>query len=103
MSNEKIPARLAAFALALGLAGAAGAQSPSANITGEAKPGDVAIIKNTGSGFTREVKVKDNGRYQLRNLPTGTYTVTIRHADGTLEEPRTAVLRVGSTARIQAP
>jgi hypothetical protein len=101
VQDNKLPARLAAFALALGLAGAADAQTPSAAIAGEAKPGDIAVIRNVDSGFTREVKVKDNGRYALRNLPTGTYMVTIRHPDGGVEQPRTAVLRVGSTSRVQ--
>jgi hypothetical protein len=93
--------RLAAFALALGLSGAAVAQSPSAAISGQGKPGDVAVISNADTGFSREVPVKDNGKFQLRNLPTGNYIVVIRHADGSTEAPKTAVLRVGSTARVQ--
>ena len=90
-----------AAALALCLAGTVSAQSPSANITGEAKPGDVAVVENVDTGFSREVKVKDNGRYHLRGLPTGTFRVTIRHADGTQETPKVVTLRVGSTARVQ--
>ena len=101
MSKDSISPRLMAFALAMGLTGAAAAQSPSAAIQGSGKPGDTAVIRNADTGFTKEVAVKDNGRYQLRNLPTGTYVVTLRHADGSVDEPKTAVLRVGSTARIQ--
>ena len=90
-----------AAVLALCLAGTVSAQSPAANLMGEAKPGDVAIVENVDSGFTREVKVKDNGRYQLRGLPTGTFKVTIRHADGTMDEPKVVTLHVGTTARVQ--
>ena len=94
---------LATLALALGLAcaGTVAAQSPSAGVMGEAAAGDVAIIRNVDTGFTREVKVKDNGRYALRNLPTGNFTVTIRHPDGSIEAPKTVTLRVGSVSRVQ--
>ena len=92
----------AALVLACGLAaGSALAQSPSANLMGEAKPGDIAVIENVNSGFTREVKVKDNGRYQMRGLPTGTFRVTIRHPDGSTEQPKVVTLRIGTTSRIQ--
>jgi len=91
-----------AIVLALGLAaGTAMAQSPSANLMGEAKPGSVAVVENVDTGFTREVKVNDNGRYQLRRLPTGTFRVTIRHPDGSTEQPKTVTLRVGTTSRVQ--
>ena len=88
-------------ALALCLAGTVAAQSPAGNIMGEGKPGDVAVIENVNSGFTREVTIKDNGRYQLRGLPTGTFKVTIRHADGSTDEPKVVNLHVGTTARVQ--
>jgi hypothetical protein len=90
----------AAFGLVFS-AGSALAQSPSAAVMGEASAGDVAVIHNVDTGFTHEVKVKDNGRYQLRNLPTGRFTVTIKHPDGSVETPRAVTLRVGSTARVQ--
>jgi hypothetical protein len=91
-----------ALVLALGLAsGTAFAQSATAALSGQAKAGDVAVVENVDTGFSREVKVKDNGRYALRNLPTGTFKVTIRHPDGSIETPRVVTLRVGSTARVQ--
>jgi len=91
----------AAFLLTTGIAGFAAAQSPTAALQGQGKPGDVAVIQNAGTGVTREVKVKDNGRFALRNLPTGTYTVVIRHADGSMEPAQTVTLQVGATARVQ--
>jgi TRAP-type C4-dicarboxylate transport system substrate-binding protein len=92
--------RTAAFALALA-ATAASAQSSVAAIAGQAEATDTVIIQNMDTGFSREVKPKANGRYQLRNLPTGTFSVTVRHADGSLEPARVVSLRVGQTARVQ--
>ena len=91
----------AAFALAIGFTGFAAAQSAVSAVQGSGKPGDVAVIQNAATGFTREVKVKDNGKFMQRNLQTGTYTVTIRHADGSVEPTKTVTLQVGSTARVQ--
>lgn len=91
----------AAFALTIGFAGFAAAQSSTSAVQGSGKPGDVAVIQNTATGFTREVKIKDNGKFMQRNLQTGTYTVTIRHADGSVEPTQTVTLQVGSTARVQ--
>ena len=91
----------AAGVLCLGMSGFAAAQSSTSAVQGNAQPGDVAVVQNAQTGFTREVKVKDSGKFMLRNLPTGTYTVTIRHADGTVDAPRQVTLQVGSTARVQ--
>ena len=91
----------AGFLVATSFAGFAAAQSATAALQGEGKPGDVAIIQNTGTGVSREIKVKDNGRYALRNLPTGTYSVVVRHADGSMDAARIVTLQVGSTARVQ--
>ena len=97
-----VNSRALALALALGLAFAstATAQSPTAGITGEGKQGDTVVIRNADTGFTREIKVRKNGRYQLRNLPTGTFVVITKHADGTTEIPKQVTLKVGTTARI---
>ena len=91
-----------ALSLALGLllAGTAAAQSSVAHITGTAKAGETVVIKNVDTGFEREVPVKPNGRYQLRNLPVGTFAVTVKHADGTMDTPKLVTLRVGVTARV---
>lgn len=92
--------RPAGLAAALFVASAASAQSPTAAIQGQAAAGDVAVIQNVDTGFTREVKPNKSGRYQLRNLPTGTFSVTIKHPDGSLETPKLVTVRVGSTARV---
>lgn len=85
----------------LALAGIAAAQSPTAGLMGEANVGDVALVENVDTGFRREVKVDKSGRYKLRNLPTGTFRVTVKHPDGSSDVPRLVTLRVGSTARVQ--
>ena len=92
--------KLAAAGLALFASLGAQAQSSVAGLAGSASPGDVAIVQNMDTGFTREVKVKDNGKYQLRNLPTGTFSVIIKHPDGSMETARVVTLQVGSTARV---
>jgi hypothetical protein len=93
--------RPATLAVALFVASAASAQSPTAAIQGQAAQGDVAIIQNVATGFTREVKPNKSGKYQLRNLPSGgTYSVTIKHADGSLDTPKLVTVRVGGTARV---
>jgi hypothetical protein len=97
----RTPLLSAAFALTVGFAGFAAAQSAVSAVQGSGKPGDVAVIQNAATGFTREVKIKDNGKFMQRNLQTGTYTVTIRHADGSMEPAQTVTLQVGSTARVQ--
>lgn len=99
--GNKFFVRAAVAVLAFAIAGIAAAQSSSAAIQGQAEPGDVAIIQNLDTAFTREVKTDDKGRYKLRNLPTGTFSVTIKHPDGSLGMSRTVTLRVGSTARVQ--
>jgi hypothetical protein len=89
-----------ALALGLLLAGTASAQSSVAHITGKGVAGDTVLIENVDTGFKREVKVAANGRYQLRNLPVGTFAVTVKHADGRAETPKLVSLRVGVTARV---
>ena len=100
MQLKKSLTRAAVAVLAFAIVGIAAAQSPNAAIQGTVDPGDVAIIHNVDTGFTREVKADAKGRYRLRNLPTGTFNVTIKHADGSLGLSRTVTLRVGTTARV---
>jgi hypothetical protein len=99
MLSKKSFVRAAVAVLAFAIAGISAAQSPNAAIQGQAAPGDVAIILNVDTGFTKEVKTDDKGRFKLRNLPTGTFSVTIKHPDGSLGESRNMTLRVGTTGR----
>jgi hypothetical protein len=99
MKSSKIAMVLLSLSVAFG-AGSAMAQATSGNIMGDAKPGDVVVVSNKDTGWTREVTVKDNGKYSVRSVPTGTYNVEIRHADGSSEPMKQIKLHVGATARV---
>lgn len=96
-----LPLRAGVLALALAASAAVSAQSSVAAISGQAAATDTIVIQNVDTGFTKEITPKANGRYQLRNLPTGTFSVVVKHADGTSEAAKTVTLRVGQTARVQ--
>jgi hypothetical protein len=69
-----------AFAVSIGGAGAALAQSNATGaIFGSATPGDVVHIENTDNGLRRDITVDAGGRYRANSLPIGTYTVTLMH------------------------
>jgi hypothetical protein len=88
------------LALTLAAAAAASAQSAVAALTGKAQASDTIVIQNVDTGFSREIKPKADGRYVQRNLPTGTFKVIIKHADGSADPARTVTLRVGQTVRV---
>jgi len=100
MKTTKAATIFLSLSLAFG-AGAALAQSTAGNVIGDAKPGDVAIITNPDTGFSREVKVKENGKYAARNVQAGTYNVVIRHEDGSVEPAKQVKLNAGATSRVQ--
>lgn len=71
------------FALGVCLASGAYAQSnTSGAVFGQAAAGDVIIIENPATGIHREIKAGRDGSYRAAQLPTGTYTITRRSADG---------------------
>lgn len=91
---------LAATAVAsMLLTGPVSAQSPSAAIKGQLAPGEVAVIQNLDTGFSREVKPNAKGSFHIRNLPTGTFSITVKNPDGSIGLSRVVTLRVGTTAR----
>ena len=93
---------LRALVLAAGLFAAQGAlaQGPGAALAGTVAPTDKVVVRNIDTGFTREVKVQDDGDFAIRRLPVGTYEVTITHADGSEEKLQVAA-RIGITTRVQ--
>jgi hypothetical protein len=69
-----------AFAVSIGGAGAAMAQSNATGaIFGSAAPGDVVHIESSDTGLRRDITVDAGGRYRANSLPIGTYTVTLMH------------------------
>lgn len=92
---------VAIAALSLAFTAGAIAQSSSGNLIGEGKAGDTVIVQGPDNGFHREMELKEDGKYQVRRIPLGDYTVVVKHADGTFSTPKTVSVRVGSTARVQ--
>lgn len=91
-----------ALTLALGFAVSAHAQQASGNIMGDAVTGDTVIVSGPETGFHREVSIDRDGRYNLRAIPAGNYTVTVKHADGSEEAPKPIAVRGGgATARVK--
>lgn len=83
------------------LAAGASAQSSSGAIIGEAKIGDTVSIHGTDNGFKRELKIEEDGKFQIRRVPTGYYDVSIKHADGSEEPSKSVVVKPGGAARVQ--
>ena len=98
-SHFRSTLRLAALALALG-AGLALAQSPVGALAGRGTSGDIVVVTYAKTGASREVTIPRSGRYQLRNLPIGEYTVVVRHADGREEAPTVVAVHIGTTSRV---
>lgn len=80
---------------------AAHAQQASGNIMGDGKTGDTVIVEGPETGFHREVTLDEDGRYQIRRVPIGTYVVTVRHADGSTEPAKGVRVQTGTTARVK--
>ncbi|RFP60367.1 carboxypeptidase regulatory-like domain-containing protein [Luteimonas weifangensis] len=92
---------LLALALGVGLLSAAQAQSSSGNIVGAAVAGETIVVRGDDTGFHREVEIREDGKFTIRRIPTGTYTVVRVRADGTAGTAQTVVVQIGSTARVQ--
>ena len=102
MIRQRIAGLLAGIALVLGLATApAIAQSSSGNIAGTAVAGETIVVNGEDNGFHREIKIKKDGKFTIRRVPTGSYTVVQKHADGSAEAPKPVQIHAGVTVRVQ--
>ena len=102
MIRRRITGILAGFALVLGLASApAIAQSSSGNISGTAAAGETIVVNGADNGFHREIKIKKDGKFTIRRVPTGSYTVVRVLADGSNAVAQSIEIKVGGTARVQ--
>jgi hypothetical protein len=101
MKNSQIrhPARALLLVGGLLASQAVDSQASTGSFSGKFAPTDKITLRNVGTNFTREAKVKDNGTFWIRRLPVGTYEITIHHADGT-EEKKLAAARIGVTTPI---
>ncbi len=100
-SNLRKGLKRTALSVALGMcfAGTAYAQSNNSGaIAGQAVAGSTVIIESAATGFHREVPVGADGNYRVSALQTGTYTVTVKNADGTMSPARTVTVSIGGTS-----
>ena len=63
--------------------------------TGGVVPGATIQIQNAETGFSRTLPTDRQGRYVARNLPVGSYSVTVQQAGFRTEVRRGIVLAVG--------
>jgi len=77
------PTMLAVAASLCVMAGAVHAQQTSGSVGGQAASGDSISVENKGISVNRTVKAAADGTWQIGALPPGTYTVTVRRANGT--------------------
>ena len=85
---------------AIALAGAAQAQTTAGNIGGEAKAGETVVINSPATGFHREIEIEEDGKYKVRHVPAGDYTVVTIKADGTVVSSKTITVQGGRTSRV---
>lgn len=73
------PLMMAAAFAVIGVAssGVAHAQATAGEVFGNAPAGTTVLAKSTTNGTQREVQVDEKGRYAIRALPIGVYTVTL--------------------------
>jgi hypothetical protein len=90
---------LALAAAAMLFAGHAMAQSTSAHIFGQG-PAGAKVEAHSTTGTHRTTLVKDNGRYDLRSLPMGNYTVTLWRGDTVTDTRANVRLMVGRGAEV---
>ena len=89
-----------AFAFALVTPAPAQAQSSSGNIVGNAVMGETIVVDGPDNGFHREIRIKKDGKFTIRRVPTGTYTVVRVPPNGGTPKAQTIQIQVASTARV---
>lgn len=75
------------------------AQSTSTHIFGQG-PAGAKVEARSNTGTHRSTTVRDDGRYELRSLPMGIYTVTLSHDDTTVDTRKNIRLTVGRGAEV---
>jgi hypothetical protein len=89
-----------ALALSMSLGGVAMAQSTTGSIFGQAPAaaGETVVATNT-SGLSREVAVDSAGRFQISNVPVGTYTVSLKKG-GAVVDTKSVSLAPGAGSNV---
>src|ERR1700686_2653382 len=68
--------------------------------TGAVVPGATVQIQNVDTGFTRSEQTDREGRYLSRNLPLGSYSVTVQQTGFQTTERRGISLSVASEVTV---
>ena len=88
------------LATAATLAGSAAfAQSTSTHIFGWGPAGQHVVAKSV-TGIKRTTTIKDSGRYDLRSLPMGIYTVSLMKGDQAVDTRPNIPLTAGHGAEV---
>lgn len=101
MRHRFLNALAATAAIAIGTTGLARAQSSSGNIAGEGVAGETIVVNGPDNGFHRELHLDEDGKFTIRRVPTGSYTIVRIAPDGSAGTAQTVYIKVGSTARVQ--
>ena len=80
--------------------GAAWGQSTAGMVFGKAPAGDTVSAVSTTTGVQREVHVAPDGRYALRALPVGTYTITLQESGKPVLQHRNVSVVVGRGIKV---
>jgi len=98
MKNSNFNRSLAAIAVGACLATSPmtfAASNTTGAIHGQAAAGTVITFKSAKTGLSRQVTVDANGKFNFKNVPTGTYTVT--SASG---KTRTILVAIGTGSNV---
>ncbi|MEW5837196.1 MAG: carboxypeptidase-like regulatory domain-containing protein [Pseudomonadota bacterium] len=101
-SSHRLPTlglALAILATAALPATSAIAQSTSAHIFGQG-PAGARVEARSDTGARRTTTIRDDGRYDLRALPMGVYTVTLTSAGVVADTRKNIQLTVGRGAEV---
>lgn len=93
---------LAGIAGAFALAGVstASAQSTSGGVFGKAPAGYAVTVRSVTTGAGRTVHADSTGRYFARELPVGTYTVTLKNDGQPIAKHLNVPVSVGRNAEV---
>lgn len=79
---------------------AASAQSTSGSVFGKAPTGYAVAARSATTGAGRTVHVDSHGRYFIRELPVGVYTVTLKEADKAIAKHLNVSVVVGRGSEV---
>jgi len=100
MRISRFASLLTGLLLAVAMAGTTLAQTTAGNISGDAKAGQTVVINGPDTGFHREIQVEKDGKFKLRHVPSGDYTVVTMNDDGTVASSRSVKVQGGRTSRV---